>query len=57
MKSEIRGKMMMIDCGTGDCFVSPVPNRIPTDHLSTEEVVDHLKRWLKDERLISGDGE
>ena len=57
MKSEIRGKMMMIDCGTGDCFVSPVPNHIPTDHLSTEEVVDHLKRWLKDERLISGDGE
>lgn len=46
----------MLDCGTGDCFTSPIPNHIPINNLSTEEVVDHLKRWLKDEGLVKGDG-
>jgi hypothetical protein len=53
MKSENSRKTILIDCGTGDFYTAPIP-----EHLSSEEeVTKHLKRWLKDEGLVRGNGE
>ena len=51
MKSENSRKTIFVDCGTGDFYTAPIP-----EHLSSEEeVIEHLKRWVKDEGLAKVD--
>ena len=53
MKLENSRNTILIDCGTGDFYTAPIP-----EHLSSkEEVIEHLKRWVKDEGFVTGDGE
>ena len=53
MKSENSSKTIFVDCGTGDFYSAPIPEHISSE----EEVIEHLKRLVKDEGLVRGDGE